>query len=116
MTNWKRIRLELGQTKDFPTGSVGRGYLVQLPVDSEGRIDEAALALKPHRATVKRYWSTEPDEGGVVVAARDRLTMRCNGGGERAVLLDGLRIRLGEQITVLEPDGGALPFRIASIR
>jgi len=116
MNHWKKIRLELGRTKGFPSGSVSRGYLVELPLDGEGRVDETALALKPHRATVRRYWSTEPDEAGTVVPGEGGLTMRCNGGPDRALLLGGQPVRLGDQVSVLDPGCGVLPFRIASIR
>jgi len=116
METWKRIRLELGRTDDFPSGSVSRGYLIQLPLDGEDRIDAAALARRPHRATVRRYWSTEPDESGVIVSAEGGWTMRCNAGPDRALLLGSQPIRLGEQVSILEPDGATLQFRIAGIR
>jgi hypothetical protein len=116
MEKWKKIRLELGQTVGFPTGSVSRGYLIHLPLDENGRVDAAALALKPHRATVQRYWSTEADESGIVVPDGDGCTMRCNGTTERKLLLNGQPIRLGEQLSVVEPDGAILPFNVASIR
>jgi hypothetical protein len=116
MEKWKKIRLELARTTGFPNGSVSRGYLIQLPLDSEGRIDSGVFGLKPHHATVRRYWSTEPDESGLVVPNENGWTMRCNGGPDRMLLLGGQSIRLGEQVSVLEPDGGVLPFTVASIR
>jgi hypothetical protein len=116
MTKWKKIRLELARTKGFPTGSVSRGYLVQLPLDGAGRVDENELACKPRLASVRRYWSTEPDESGSVIAGQDGWIMRCNGAPDRALLLDGHPIQLGEQLSVVDPVGGILPFRIASIR
>lgn len=116
MNVWKKIRLELGSTSAFPSGSVSRGYLIQLPLDEEDRIDGTALALKPHQATVRRYWSTEPDESGFIVPVEGGLTMRCGGSPDRGLLLDGRPIRLGEQVSILEPDGGVLPFRVAGIR
>lgn len=116
MQNWSKIRLELGRTPAFPAGSVSRGYLVQLPLDSAGRIDKAALVLKPHRATVRRYWSTDPDESGTVVPTEGGWVMHCGDGHDRRLLLDGQPIQLGEQVLVLERDGSSLPFRVASIR
>jgi hypothetical protein len=116
MNAWKKIRLELGSTSSFPSGSVSRGYLIQLPLDEEDRIDGTALALKPHRATVRRYWSAEPDESGLIVPVEGGWKMRCGGRPDRALLLDGQPVRLGEQVSVLEPDGGVLTFRIAGIR
>ena len=116
MDKWKKIRLELARTASFPSGSVSRGYLIQLPLDPEGRIDDELLALKPHQATVRRYWSTEPDEAGNVVPIESGWALRCIGGPDRMLLLGGHPIRLGEQVSVLEPDGGVLPFYVASIR
>jgi hypothetical protein len=116
MEHWKKIRLELARTTGFPSGSVSRGYLIQLPLDGEGRVDGAALAVKPHRATVRRYWSTEPDESGTIVPIEDGWSMRCTGSPDRMLLLDGQLLRTGGQLSVKEPDGAILPFTIASIR
>jgi len=113
--NWKKIRLELGRTSAFPSGSVSRGYLVQLPLDEKGRLDGAAFALKPHRATVRRYWSTEPDESGLIVQVEGGWAMRCNRGPDRQILLGDQPIRLGQEVSVIDPDRGTLPFVIASV-
>ena len=115
MSNWKNIRLELGRTSDFPGGSVSRAYLLRLPLDDNDLVDEQALQRSPHRATVRRYWSTEPDESGLVVRIDDGWAMDCNGSPVRTLGLDGRPIRLGEQIAVADLSG-TLPFRIAGIR
>ena len=70
----------------------------------------------PHRATVRRYWSTEPDEAGHLEEAGGGWAMRCNGSAERMLLLEQLPIRLGQLVSIIEVDGETLPFRIASIR
>lgn len=116
MDMWKKIRLELARTAGFPSGSVSRGYLIQLPLDGEGRIDEAMLESKPYQATVRRYWSTEPDESGNVVPLQGGWALRCDDGPDRMLLLGGHPIRLGEQVSILDADGGVLPFTIASVR
>lgn len=116
MKNWKNIRLELGSTTDFPRGSVSRGYLIRLPLGDSDAVDEAGFDLSPHWATVRRYWSTEPDESGFVIRDGDRWAMRCNGTVDRRLELDGRPIRLGQQISVVEANGATLPFRVASIR
>src|SRR5690349_8889466 len=59
---WRSIRLELASTGEFPGGSVSRTFLVNLPLDDHDAVDRAALARNPRRATVRRHWSTEPDE------------------------------------------------------
>ena len=115
MSNWKKIRLELARTAEFPAGSVSRGYLIRLPLEDSDRVDRDAVADNPHRATVRRYWSTEPDEAGLVQEAGNRWAMRCDGSADRMLLLDNVPIRLGQLISVVEPSGETLPFRVASI-
>lgn len=115
MEAWKNIRLELGCTEKFPRGSVSRGYLIRLPLDSESRIDRAAFALHPHRATVRRYWSTEADEIGEVVEKDDGWALRCN-GDRHIVELDGKPVLLGSQLSIVEADGSVLSYNIASIK
>ena len=116
MSNWKNIRLELARTNEFPAGSVSRGYLLRLPLNDHDGVDQAALELSPHWATVRRYWSTEPDEAGIVLPVERGWVLRCNGKPDRLLELNRLPIRLGQQIAVVEPDGATLPFRVASIR
>ena len=116
MDNWKNIRLELDRTEAFPAGSVSRGYLIRLPLNDNDLIDPVSFAQRPYRATVRRYWAAEPDEAGRVFHVEDGWAMRCDGTAERQLLLDGRTIRLGQQLSVVEPDGTTLPFTIASIR
>ena len=113
--NWKSIRLELASTGEFPAGSVSRAYLVKLPLDDDDTLDEDALRLSPSRATVRRHWSTEPDERGLVVRADGHWSICCD-GKERLLHLDSRPIRLGAQVSVVEPNGDILPLRVASVR
>ena len=116
MSNWKNICLELGRTDEFPAGSVSRGYLLRLPLGDNDQVDGASVVEKPHRATVRRYWSTEPDEAGQILRSGDDWAMLCNGKPARILELDAQPLRLGQLVSVTEPDGATLPFRIASIR
>ena len=65
--NWKSIRLELARTEDFPQGSASRAYLLHLPLDDEGLVDEPTLKGSPARATVHRFWPNERDMAGYVI-------------------------------------------------
>jgi hypothetical protein len=116
MSNWKNIRLELAETEKFPRGSVSRGYLIRLPLNDRDAVDATDFELTPHWATVRRYWSTEPDEAGLVIRDGDHWALRCTGRPDRLLELDSRPIRLGQQVGVVEPDGATLPFRVASIR
>lgn len=113
--NWKSIRLELGSTSDFPAGSVSRAYLLRLPLDDDDSVDEHAFSITPRKATVRRHWSTEPDERGFVVRSGGRWSIDCD-GKLRLLDLDSHPVRLGAPVSVIEPTGEVLPFRIASVR
>lgn len=116
--NWKTIRLELGSTSEHPFGSAGRSYLVRLPLDEAGVVDEAALSGHPGQATVRRFWPSEPDRIGRIERAGSGWALRCNGGCNDEIIswLDPQPIQLGGEIIVTEADGTRLPFRVASIR
>lgn len=112
---WRSIRLELGGTREFPAGSVGRAYLLRLPLDDQDRVDAEAFANNPLKATFRRHWSSEPDERGLVQRDGADWVLRCD-GKSHTLRLESPRIRLGEKLQVVGADGEALPFRIASIR
>lgn len=115
MISWKSIRLELGNSDEFPGGSVSRGYLIRLPLDEQGMVDRIAFRHHPHRAKVRRYWSTEPDEAGEVIEKDGSWALRCNGDPSRMLRLDGQAVRVGDQLSVIEADGTVLTFEVASI-
>jgi hypothetical protein len=112
--NWNTIRLELAGTNNFPSGSVSRGFLIRVPLKDNGSIDEGSLAQAPQRATVRRFWSTEPDESGRIVRVNGHWALRCNGNPDR--LLAAKSFALGDEVAVVDTPGVALPFRVASIR
>ncbi len=116
MNRWKDIRLELAQSPDFPTGSVSRAYLIRVPLDDKDLVDEGALLKSPSLATVRRHWSTDPDEIGVIHKADGAWAMSRNGTPARTFRFDGRPIRLGQKVSVVEPNGAVLTLRIASIR
>ena len=115
LMNWRSVRLELDSTCDFPAGSVSRAYLLRLPLDDFDMVDPKALARYPSRATVRRHWSTEPDENGLVVKGGEHWSIRSN-GKDRRLCLDLQPVRLGGRMSVVETDGTVLPFKIASVR
>ena len=115
MSQWKLVRLELGRTPEFPAGSASRAYMLRLPLGDDDLIDEAALRQKPKMASVRRFWPNEPDQQGCLVK---------NGRGwafsyaigedddERVYHLESHPLRVGEYVTLTEPDGQRLPFRV----
>lgn len=114
--NWKYVRLELARTPDFPEGSASRSYLLRLPLREDGLIDETSVRAAPGQATVRRHWPSEPDRIGHVVPTPHGWAFSYEPGEEddEAVFHLGTHaIRMGEYVTLTEPDGRRLPFKVA---
>ena len=117
--NWQSIRLELARTPDFPEGSASRAYLLHLPLDDRGLIDEQQRKALPGRATVRRYWPNQPDLSGYVIKRKGGWAFSyVPGEADDEVIfhLENHPIRLGEYLTLTEPDGSRLPFRVTSMK
>lgn len=116
--NWKSIRLELARTGEFPQGSASRVYLLRLPLGEGGLIDETALRKAPAMATVRRFWPNEPDMAGYVIRTPRGWAFSYELGeddDEAVFHLETHTLRVGEYLTLTEPDGRQLPFRVASV-
>jgi hypothetical protein len=117
-TNWTSIRLELARTHDFPEGSARHAYLLRLPLAGDGLIDATAFSLSPAMATAHRFWPDEPDRSGYVVRTPAGWALSYEPGDaddEVVFHLETHPIRVGEYLTLTEPDGSQLPFRVASV-
>lgn len=116
--NWKIVRLELARTEEFPEGSPSRAYLLRLPLKEDGIIDEASLSAAPARATVRRYWPNQPDMSGHVILTPRGWAFSYEPGendDEAVFHLETHAIRPGEYLTLTEPDGSKLPYRVANL-
>lgn len=117
--NWKSIRLELARTPDYPEGSPSRAYLLRLPLDEGGLIDAAELDRSPERATVHRFWPNQADLSGYVIHTPRGWAFSYEIGeddDETVFHLESHPMRIGEYITLTEPDGSRLPFRVAGLK
>ncbi len=118
MSEWRVVKLELARTEAFPSGSPGRSYLIRLPLDENGLIDELARAFEPHRATVRRFWANEPDQSGYIIKVPNGWAFSyavAEDDDEPIFHLEDHPIRDGEYLTLTEPDGTRLPFRVVSM-
>ena len=116
MPQWNVVRLELARTPEFPGGSASRAFMLRVPLNRDGLIDEASLTKRPAMATVRRFWPSEPDQTGYIVR---------NGAGwafsyaigedddEKLFHLEARPLRIGDYVTITEPDGACYPFRVA---
>lgn len=64
---FKRIRLNLARSKDFPQGSSKHGYEFVAPLDGNGHIDVAQWKAHRDNCRVRRFWEGEDDEHGFLV-------------------------------------------------
>ena len=112
---WHIIKLELARTEEFPNGSPSRSYLIRLPLDAGGMIDEAARAGDPARATVRRFWPNEPDQSGYVLKSKNGWVFSFavdEVADENFCQLEDHPIRAGEYLTLTEADGTRYPFLV----
>ncbi|MBS0502352.1 MAG: hypothetical protein JSS55_00840 [Proteobacteria bacterium] len=113
--SWKAIRLELARSPGFPDGSPERAYLIQLPVDDQGIVDLDQFRRSPELATVHRRWPGDRDRSGYVIHKRAGWAFSYAPGDsddEDVFHLECHPLRIGEYVTVTEPDGDKLPYRV----
>ena len=117
--SWNNIRLELASAALFPQGSPHRCYLLHLPLEQSGLIDEAMVRSSPRRATVRRFWPSQPDLRGYVIKLPEGWAFNYESraaSDEIVYPLDTQPIRMGACITLTEPNGERLPFRVTSLQ
>lgn len=117
MPTWNLVRLELARTPEFPEGSASRAYMLRVPLDANGLIDETALAKRPAMATVRRFWPNEADKTGYLVRNAKAWMFSYALGeedDENLYHLDDHPLRVGNYVTITEADGGRYPFRVVS--
>lgn len=115
---WYSVRLELARTPDFPLGSASRYYLLRLPLDDAGLIDKSALDEDPGRNTVRRFWPNEADMVGHLIPTRQgwAFSYRIGEDDDETIFhLETHPLRAGEYITLTEPNGQRLPFKVAAV-
>ena len=117
--SWNNIRLELARASQFPQGSPHRCYLLHLPLAASGLIDEEMVRAFPQRATVRRFWPSQPDLRGDVIKTLEGWAFSYESqasSGETVFHLDAHPMRIGECIPLTEPNGERLPFRVTDIQ
>jgi hypothetical protein len=66
-STWSSVRLELAPSPNHPHGSVRHSYVIVLPLDMLGQIDQIARRAAPKLCTICRVWEGEGDATGHVV-------------------------------------------------
>jgi hypothetical protein len=63
---FKRIRLNLARSKEFPEGSKRHGYEFVAPLDAQGHIDVALWRSNREHCRVRRFWADAEEIGFLV--------------------------------------------------
>lgn len=116
--SWRLIRLEHGPTREFPFGSASRAYLLRVPLESNGHIAADEHAEEPRRATVRRFWPSEPDLSGYIVRAQWQwhfVSRRAQASADEIGWFEDCALVLDRTIEITEAANGTIPFRVAAI-
>ena len=60
---FRRIRLELARSKEFPNGSANHGYELVAPLDSDAHIDPVLWQKYRENCRVRRFWGNGEEIG-----------------------------------------------------
>ncbi|MBV7256599.1 hypothetical protein KCG44_07345 [Pacificimonas sp. WHA3] len=118
--SWYRIRLEMGRTRENPEGSPSHAYMLTLPLNAEGRVDAATYEKAPARASILHMSPEDGEESGrLILRADGKWAFSYEPGDEDDETIFALAthaIETGNYITVTEPDGDQVPYKIVSVR
>src|SRR5262245_37558621 len=121
---FKRIRLNLARSKEFPSGSAQHGYEFVAPLDAKGHIDLRLWQQHRDHCRVRRFWNGADEQIGRVVHKP--------GGAEHARWVfdydetrtdddeSGYRFGAhvfspGEYVSIKDDDGDVHTFRVVSV-
>lgn len=115
-----RIRLELARTDGYPEGDAGQGYEFVVPLDENGRIDSEAWRKVKSACTVRQF------EAGFVVRRglvrhvgqgwRFDYDHLSNHDDEAFFKLDRHVLAPGKYVSITEPNGTTMPYRVTSVQ
>ena len=114
---WTTIRLELARTREFPNGSPAHAYVLRLPLMQEGTVDAKEFNAQPELATVRRFWPGEPERSGYIIHKRGGWAFSYALGeddDENIFHLESHPLRVGDYLTLTEPDGDKWPYQVRS--
>jgi hypothetical protein len=118
MIGLTRVILRLGRNPDagYPEGSDDYGYVIQAPLDSDGKLDEDLWRERRELCTVRRFHPNEAPADGFLRRRGDNWYFwydeEQEGPEEPLFKLTTHELRAGEYVTLREGDGDELTFRV----
>lgn len=117
----KRIRLELARDPGHPHGSGDYGYEFVAPLNAEGHLDAAEWRAQRASCTVLRFWKgDDPEQGHLLHTRGGNWAFHYDIDGDPEDDETGYKFaqhifKVGEYVTLREPDGESHTFRVDSI-
>jgi len=121
---FKRIRLHLARSKDFPSGSSNHGYEFVAQLDGQGHIDPTLWKTHREQCKVRRFWRGEDDQVGVLVhkpggSEHARWVFdydeSADDDDEAGYRFGAHAFRTGEYVSIRDDDGEMHTFQVASV-
>lgn len=123
--SFKRIRLNLARSKEFPQGSTRHGYEFVAPIDDNGHIDEKLWRQHRDHCRVRRFWEGQDDEIGQLVhrpggPEHGRWVFDYNpkraDDDESGYRFGAHTFRPGEYVSIRGEDGEMHTYQVASVQ
>ena len=116
----KKIRLELARSADTPEGDRRCGYEFIAPLDAKGRLDARAWPREQTKCTVRRFWTDQDDEHGMLVHHRGGqwlFSYQAGDEDDEPIFRFATHAFIpGEYVSITEHDGVERTFRVAGVR
>ena len=136
--DFKRIRLNLARSKEFPTGSSRHGYEFVAPLDPTGHIDPERWKTHRENCGVRRFWGDTEEFGRLVHkaggpehgrwvfdygaaagedtgSAETAKTASTEEAEEAGFRFAAHAFRPGEYVSIRDDDGEMHTFRVVSV-
>jgi hypothetical protein len=116
----KKIRLELARTAEAPDGDRRCGYEFVAPLDTSGRLDPHAWPHEKTKCAVRRFWTGQDDEHGMLMHHRGGQWLFSYRPGEEddepIFRFASHAFNPGEYVSITEHDGVERTFRVTGAR
>ncbi len=120
---FKRIRMNLARSKDFPDGSEDRGYEFVAPLDAAGHIDPVQWSQHRKNCGVRRFWDGTEEHGFLVhkpgSAEHSRWVFDYDGTAEEdeeaGYRFGSHAFRADEYVTIRDEDGHSNTYLVVTV-
>ena len=114
-----RVRMVLARNDEFPEGSNAHGYDLVVPLDEAGKLDPFSWRNHTKDCIVHRFWANADDRRGILRHSGKNWFIdydtKTEGDEEPFFKLERHEVKIGEYLTVTEPDGDSHTFRVVTL-